>query len=101
MPPVSKPLRLMIVAGEPSGDAHAASLVDALRAANSEATLEIFGATGPLMRAAGVESIVRSDDLSIMGLLEIGRALPKFWRAYKLLKQAAIENEPEIGRAHV
>ena len=94
MPRVSQSFRIMIVAGEPSGDAHAASLVDALRAANSEATLEIFGATGPLMRAAGVESIVRSDDLSIMGLLEIGRALPKFWRAYKLLKQAAIKNKP-------
>ena len=84
----------MIVAGEPSGDAHAAALVDALRAVEPEAKLEIFGATGPLMRAAGVESIVRSDDLAILGLLEIGRALPKFWRAYKLLKRAAIENKP-------
>ena len=84
----------MIVAGEPSGDAHAASLVNALRAVEPETKLEIFGATGPLMRAAGVESIVRSDDLAIMGLLEIGRALPKFWRAYKLLKQAAIEHKP-------
>ena len=86
--------RLMIVAGEPSGDAHAASLVNALRAVEPGTKLEIFGATGPLMRAAGVESIVRSDDLAIMGLLEIGRALPKFWRAYRLLKQAAIQNEP-------
>ena len=88
-----KTQRLMIVAGEPSGDAHAASLVNALRAVEPE-KLEIFGATGPLMRAGGVESIVRSDDLAILGLLEIGRALPKFWRAYKLLKQAAIENKP-------
>ncbi len=84
----------MIVAGEASGDAHAASLVHALRAAEPEANLEIFGATGPLLRAAGVESIVRSDDLSIMGLVEIGGALPKFWKAYKLLKQAAIKTEP-------
>ena len=86
----------MIVAGEPSGDAHAASLVNALRAVEPETKLEIFGATGPLMRAAGVESIVRSDDLAILGLLEIGRALPKFWRAYKLLRQAAIENKPAV-----
>ena len=84
----------MIVAGEASGDAHAASLVNALRVAAPNSTLEFFGATGPLMRAAGVDSIVRSDDLAILGLLEIGGALPKFWRAYKLLKQAAIEKKP-------
>lgn len=84
----------MIVAGEPSGDAHAASLVNALRAVEPETKLEIFGATGPLMRASGVESIVRSDDLAILGLLEIGRALPKFWRAYTLLKQAVIKDRP-------
>jgi lipid-A-disaccharide synthase len=85
----------MIVAGEASGDAHAAALVQALRAAEPEAQLDFFGATGPLLRAAGVESIVRSDDLAILGLLEIGGALPKFWRAYNLLKQAAIKNKPD------
>ena len=30
-----------------------------------------------------------------MGLLEIGRVLPKFWRAFKTLKQAAIERKPD------
>jgi lipid-A-disaccharide synthase len=85
----------MIVAGEASGDAHAAALVDALRNAEPDAKFEFFGATGPLLRAAGVQSIVSTDDLGIVGLLEIGSALPKFWRAYKLLKQAAIERRPD------
>src|SRR5881394_4091488 len=62
--------RLMIVAGEASGDAHAAALVHALRKAAPQ--LDFFGATGPLLRSAGVESVVRSDDLAILGLLEIG-----------------------------
>src|SRR6185503_12552773 len=83
--------RLMIVAGEASGDAHAASLVQALRAVEPETRFDFFGATGPLLRAAGVESIVNSDDLSILGLVEIGRALPKFWRAFRALKRAALE----------
>ena len=87
--------KFMIVAGEASGDAHAASLVQALRAAEPQTQFDFFGATGPLMRAAGVDSVVRSDDLSILGLLEIGRALPKFWRGYKLLKQAALERSPD------
>ncbi|HAF23227.1 MAG TPA: lipid-A-disaccharide synthase, partial [Blastocatellia bacterium] len=85
----------MIVAGEASGDAHAAALVNALRAADSGAQFEFFGATGALLRAAGVESIVHTDNLSIVGLLEIGRALPNFWRAFKLLKQAALARQPD------
>lgn len=84
----------MIVAGEPSGDAHASALVKALHEA-SDQPLKFFGATGPLMRAAGVESVVNSDELAILGLLEIGRALPKFWRAYKTLKLAAMARRPD------
>lgn len=87
--------KLMIVAGEPSGDAHAAALVRELREAAPEIQFEVFGATGPLMRAAGVDSVIQSDQLAILGLLEIGRALPKFWRAFRALKQAAIERKPE------
>ena len=90
----SERLSLMIVAGEPSGDAHSAALVRALRETAPSIHLDIFGATGPQMRAAGVESVVQSDDLAILGLLEIGRALPKFWRAYQALKQAAMERKP-------
>ena len=85
----------MIVAGEASGDAHAAALVEALRAEEPEAGWEFFGSTGARMREAGVESIVRSDDLSIVGLVEIAAALPKFWRALRLLKQAARERRPD------
>jgi lipid-A-disaccharide synthase len=85
----------MIVAGEPSGDAHAAGLVHALRKAKPQAQFEFFGGAGPLLREAGVDAIVSTDDLAILGLLEIGGTLPKFWRAYKLLKQAAIERQPD------
>jgi lipid-A-disaccharide synthase len=96
MPRVSAKFRIMIVAGEPSGDAHAAALVEALRRVKSEADFELFGSTGPLLRAAGVESVVNTDDLAILGLLEIGRALPKFWNAYKKLKQAALERKADV-----
>jgi len=83
----------MIVAGEPSGDAHAAALVNALR--KREKHLECFGATGPLMRAAGVETVVDSDELAIMGILEVTHALPKFLAAFRQLKQAARERSPD------
>ncbi|MCU1264677.1 MAG: Lipid-A-disaccharide synthase [Acidobacteria bacterium] len=87
--------RLMIVAGEPSGDAHAASLVHALHEVAPTTQIEFFGATGPAMRSAGVETIVNSDELAIMGIVEVGRVFPKFLRAFKRLKNAAIEKKPD------
>jgi lipid-A-disaccharide synthase len=85
----------MIVAGEASGDAHAASLVRALEEIAPGVSFEFFGATGREMRDAGVESVVATDDLSITGLMEIGRALKKFRRAYRSLKRAGIERQPD------
>jgi lipid-A-disaccharide synthase len=91
----SQTLRLMIVAGEASGDAHAAALVRALQEVVPEGKCEFFGSTGDLMRAAGVESIVRTDDLAIIGIVEVGRVLPIFWRAFRELKRAAIERQTD------
>lgn len=85
----------MLVAGEASGDSHAASLVEKLRESAPDVKFEFFGLTGVKMRAAGVETVVKSDDLAIMGLLEIGRALPRFWRVFQILKRAAIERQPD------
>lgn len=87
--------RLMVVAGEDSGDAHAAALVRSLRERAPAARFEFFGSTGREMRAAGVESIVREDDLAIIGLVEVARALPRFWRAYRDLKRAARARRPD------
>jgi lipid-A-disaccharide synthase len=84
----------MIVAGEASGDAHGAALVQALTETGGDIEFEFFGATGPLLRAAGADAIVCADDLSILGLIEISRALPKFWQAFKQLKKAAVDRKP-------
>ncbi len=94
---MSEPLkkRLMIVSGEVSGDTHAAKLVQALRTCEPHTEFEFFGATGNQLRGENVETIVRADDLSIVGLLEIGKALPVFWRAFQKLKNAAIERQPD------
>jgi lipid-A-disaccharide synthase len=87
--------RLMIVAGEPSGDAHAASLVRALRERAPRARFEFFGGTQGLTRDAGVESVVKTDELSITGLVEIASALPRFRRAYRKLKRAGLGRRPD------
>lgn len=87
--------QILIVAGEASGDRHAAKLVATLR--ETDADLTFFGAAGPLMRSAGVEPVVEADRLSIVGLAEIGRALPMFLDARRKLLAAADERQPAVA----
>ena len=86
----------MLIAGEASGDAHAAKLVKALRETAPKTEFEFFGATGEKMRQANVETILRADELSIVGLPEITRALPLFLSVFKKLKTAAVQRRPDI-----
>lgn len=95
--PTPKTLSVMIVAGEASGDLHAAKLVKAIRELAGRRDVSFFGSAGPLMREAGVEPIVEADGLAIVGLLEIGRALPMFLRTFKALKNAADERRPDVA----
>ncbi len=85
----------MIVAGEASGDAHAAKLVNALKKLAPETHFEFFGAASHNLREAGVEGVVNADDLAIVGLPEIARALPMFWNAFKKLKKEAKTRKPD------
>lgn len=91
------PIRLFIVAGEASGDAHAAALVRALREISPQTEFDFSGSTGAQMRAAGVESVIKADELAIMGIWEVGRALPKFWHAFSELKRAAAQRKPDAA----
>lgn len=90
-------LKIMVVAGEASGDLHGAKLVRALREAAPDTEFEFFGAAGPKMREAGVEPIVKSDQLSIVGLIEIAQALPMFLKAFNKLKQSADSKKPDMA----
>jgi lipid-A-disaccharide synthase len=90
-----KRIKVLIVAGEASGDTHAAKLVLALREATGGA-VEFFGSAGPRMREAGVKAVVKADDLSIVGLLEIGKAIPMFVKTMNKLKKAAREVRPDV-----
>jgi lipid-A-disaccharide synthase len=68
--------RILVVAGEASGDHHAAALVRALAA---QGPIEACGVAGPRMRAAGVRAIVEQENLAVIGfsgiLAEAARAL--------------------------
>ena len=89
-------VRLMIVAGEASGDKHGAKLVAAIRASQPDMEFEFFGAGGDEMRAAGVETLVDAREVAIMGALEVAKALPKFLRVFRRLRDAANERKPQL-----
>lgn len=74
--------RIYISAGEPSGDAHAAPVVAALRRQAPHATIEAFG--GPRMAAAGARVLDRMEAFSVVGFVEVLEAFP---RHYGLLRR--------------
>jgi len=84
----SKQRRILIVAGEPSGDAQAARLVDGLLRADPNA--DIYGVCGPQMRAAGARMFIDIAELSIMGFSEVlgglGRALGVYRRVLREIR---------------
>src|SRR5690554_1923303 len=88
---------IFIAAGEASGDAHAAKLVKAFKEIAPDAEFRFFGAAGPKMREAGVEAIAKSEEMAIVGLLEIAVALPNFWKIYRNLIKAAEVRKPRAA----
>ena len=79
-------VRILITAGEPSGDLHGAHVVRALRAALPDATIEAVG--GPRMAAAGAEILHPIDELGAMGFVEILHKLPVHYRLLRRLRAA-------------
>jgi lipid-A-disaccharide synthase len=71
-------LRIAIVAGETSGDALGAALIEALRALVPD--IEFTGVAGPKMRAAGCHALLEAEQLSVVGLVEVLPHLPRLLR---------------------
>jgi lipid-A-disaccharide synthase len=61
---------VFIVAGEPSGDALGARLMEALRR-RSCGYARFAGVGGPAMTAAGLDSLFAMEELAVMGLIEV------------------------------
>jgi len=76
--------RILVSAGEPSGDLHGAEVVAALRERFPGATIE--GVGGPRMAAAGARLVFPMERLSAMGIAEIVRRIPAHLELYRQLK---------------
>ena len=83
--------RLLIVAGEASGDLHGGNLARALH--GQQPTLQLLGVGGRHMRLAGVELLFDIRDLAVVGAVEAVRSLRTLWTVYHRLL-AEVERTP-------
>jgi lipid-A-disaccharide synthase len=75
----------MLVAGEASGDLHAAGVAAELR--RRAPTLHLVGIGGERMAAAGVELIERSERLAVMGFVEVLEHVPQHYALLRTLRE--------------
>ncbi len=83
---------LMVVAGEASGDLHAADVLAELRRRRPD--LRAFGMGGPRLQGAGLERLFDAREISVMGIAEVLPRLPRIWRVFRALVRAARERQP-------
>jgi lipid-A-disaccharide synthase len=88
------PCRILLVAGEASGDLHGGHLVQALRQRCPAA--EVVGVGGAQLRAAGMEILIDVNRLSAVGLVEIAGSIPRHWRVMRQLKQQMEQHRPDL-----
>lgn len=87
-------MRIAIVAGETSGDALGAALIEALKTRYPHA--EFAGVAGPRMRAAGCTGWHDIDSFSVMGLTEVLAHLPRLWRLRASLRRRIVAFHPDV-----
>lgn len=85
--------RVMIIAGEVSGDMHASALVRAAKERNPD--IEWFGLGGPLMREAGVETFHDISELAVIGLAEVLKRYGFFKRVFNEMLALADQRKPD------
>lgn len=93
-PTASRPLKLAILAGEPSGDLLGADLIASLR--EHYGAVELIGVGGEAMAAQGLKSLFDYHDLSIVGVGQIVAQLPRLLMHLRRATKAVIAARPDI-----
>jgi len=87
--------RLLVVAGEVSGDIHAGNMLRELNLIDPD--LRSFGVGGERLIAAGLETLATTDELAHMGLVEVLRELPRIRRIMHHLVDEARRRRPILA----
>ena len=86
-------MKIMLSAGEASGDLHGANLAEALKAVDSQ--VELIGMGGEQMRKAGVRIVYDIKNLGVIGIGEIIKKIPFFYKLRTFLVNTMKEEKPD------
>ena len=94
-------VRILMSAGEASGEAYGAKLMEALRhqaAQRGESSpLEFFGVGGQQMHDAGCDLIVDAQQIAVVGLAEVVEHLPRIYRRFRDVVRQAEGRKPDAA----
>lgn len=85
--------KILISAGEASGDIHAAAVTAALKKIDS--AIEVFGMGGDALRAAGGEVLFDIKDHGVMGFVEVIKKLPDLFKLRSDFARVMDERKPD------
>ncbi|HEX4228651.1 MAG TPA: lipid-A-disaccharide synthase [Bryobacteraceae bacterium] len=88
-------MRFLISAGEASGDMYAARLVAHLQ--SHYASAEFYGCAGPRLQALGVQPVIDSAKLAVVGLAEVVGHLPRIYGEYRKLISFVRKHPPDAA----
>ena len=86
--------RILISAGEASGDLHAGAVTRAIKQLEPEA--EVFGMGGDCLREAGGEVLFDIKDHSVMGFVEVLKRLPDIWKLRSAFIELMDRRKPDV-----
>ena len=86
--------RIILCAGETSGDQLGAGLIEALRERFPDARFAGIG--GDAMRAAGMDTWFDASELAVMGLAEVLAHLPRLLKLRKAFRQRTLDWKPDV-----
>lgn len=85
--------RVMVIAGEVSGDQHAARLVRDLKALRGD--VEFYGIGGDALRREGVTTLVDAREMAVVGFFEVLARYPFFRRVFNRMAARLAADKPD------
>ena len=92
--PYNPSVRILISAGEASGEMYGAQLIEALR--RRDPPLDSLGSAETRMREAGCDTVVDAKDLAVVGITEILSHLPKIYGLFHQARSRSRRRDPTL-----
>jgi lipid-A-disaccharide synthase len=86
--------KIMLIAGEVSGDLHGAHLVEAIH--RIDPNVRFWGIGGEHLEGKGMKLLYHAQSLSVVGITEVFLRLRSILKAFRVLKQSLDHDKPDL-----